>query len=238
MRRKRRPRRRPLGGILTLTVIGMAVGAWAVASSPVFDIRDVRVEGNRHLSASEVERLARIGTNANLITLPSRRVVRSLARNPWVLWAEVGRSFPSTLVLTIEERSPVAWVRHPKGVAVVAGDGIVLSRRATPPLGLVAIGRSPRPLRPGAVLTGLEEPLAVAASLPPQLRGHVDRASLERGEIVLRLADGTAVRYGQARSLPEKNAALAKLLGWAGKQGARLAYVDLRVPGNPAVKVR
>jgi cell division protein FtsQ len=226
-----------LGGILTLTVIGMAAGAWAVASSPVFHIRDVRVMGNRHLSESEVERLAGIGNDANLLTIPARRVIRSLARNPWVLWAEVGRSFPSTLVLTIEERSPVGWVRQPNGVAVVAGDGIVLSRRAKAPRGLVGIGRSRHLLRPGTVLRGLEERLAVAASLPPELRGVVVRASLEGGEIVLRLANGTHVRYGKAGSLPEKNAALVRVLRWAEKQGAQLAYVDLRVPGNPAVKV-
>jgi cell division protein FtsQ len=240
MRRRPPPRRRPWGGIVTLTVMGMAVGAWAVASSPVFDIREVRVKGNQHLSESEVERLAGIGSDANLLTLPARRVARSLARNPWVLWVDVGRSFPSTVVLTIEERSPVAWVRQPDGVAVVAGDGMVLSRRVgapKPPRGLVAIGRSHDPLRPGARLTGLEGQLAVAASLPPDLRGKAIRASLKGGEILLELADGTEVLYGQPGSLPQKNAALAKVLRWARNQGAQLAYVDLRVPGNPAVRL-
>jgi cell division protein FtsQ len=216
----------------------MAVGALAVASSPVFHIRDVRVNGNHHLSESEVLRLAGIGGDANLLTFPTEPVLRSLTRNPWIRRAEVARSFPSTLILTIEERSGVAWVRHPNGVAVVAADGTVLNRRRNPPEALVAIGRSGRPLRPGAVLEGLEEPLAVAASLPPELRGLVERASLEEGQIVLRLVDGTRVLYGQAGSLPEKNAALDKVLRWAGKQRANLAYVDLRVAGNPAVKVQ
>ncbi|HEV8682829.1 MAG TPA: FtsQ-type POTRA domain-containing protein [Actinomycetota bacterium] len=238
MRAEAGARRRPWGGIVTLTVIAMAVGAWAVASSPVFHIRDVKVKGNRHLSDSEVVRLAGIGADANLLTFPTERVARSLMRNPWIRRAEVSRSFPSTLILTIEERSEVAWVRHPNGVAVVAADGTVLNRRRKPPKALVAIGRSGRPLRPGAVLEGLEEPLAVAASLAPRLRGQVERASLEEGQIVLHLVDGTRILYGQAGSLPEKNAALAKVLRWAGKQGADLAYVDLRVAGNPAVKVR
>ncbi|HEV8572998.1 MAG TPA: FtsQ-type POTRA domain-containing protein [Actinomycetota bacterium] len=238
MSRKSVPRRRAWGGIAVLTLTGMVVGAWAVAASPIFHIREVRVNGNRHLSASEVVRLAGIADDANLLALPAEGVERALARNPWIGSAQVHRSLPSTLVVTIEERSPVAWVGQPKGVAVVAADGTVLSRRTNPPEGIVAIGRSGRALGPGARIRGFDDQLAVVASLGPSLRRQVERARLERGEMVLRLEDGTLVRYGEARYLNEKNEALAKVLRWAGKQGAELTYVDLRVTGNPAVKVR
>lgn len=233
-----RGRRRPWGGIAALAVIGMATGAWAVAASPLFHIREVRVNGTRHLAASEVVRLAGIGEHANLLTLPAERVERALEWNPWIRSVDVHRSPPWTLVLTIEERTPVAWVRQPKGVAVVAADGVVLSRRKNPPGGLVAIGGSDRTLGPGTRVEGLEEPLAVAASLGPELRRSVEHASMRRGEMVLRLVDGTRVLYGHGGSLDRKNEALAKVLRWAGEQGTQLAYVDLRVTRNPAVKVR
>jgi cell division protein FtsQ len=232
------PRRRSRGGIAALALIGVAAGAWAVAASPLFHIRDVQVRGTRHLSAPEVVRLARIGSRANLLTLPAERVERALARNPWIRSVSAHRSLPSTLILTIEERVPVAWVRLPKGIAVVAADGMVLSRRRNAPEGLVGIGSSGRALAPGDTLGGREAPLAVAASLPAALRPVVESASLKKGELILRLESGTRVRYGATGSLSDKNATLANVLGWAGLQGAELAYVDLRVAGNPAVRVR
>jgi cell division protein FtsQ len=232
------PRGRSRGGIAALALIGMAVGAWAMAASPLFHIRDVQVRGIRHLSAPEVVRLARIGSHASLLTLSAERVERALTRNPWIRSVSAHRSLPSTLVLTIEERFPVAWVRLPKGIAVVAADGMVLVRRRKPPEDLVGIGSSGRALAPGDTLVGLEEPLAVTASLPAALRPVVESASVEGGELILRLEGGTRVRYGETGFLADKNATLAKVLGWAGRQGTELAYVDLRVAGNPAVRVR
>jgi cell division protein FtsQ len=233
-----RARHRSWGGIATLTLIATTAGAWAVAASPLFQVRDVKVRGIRHLSTSEVVRLAAIGTRANLLTLPADRVEAALAQSPWIRSVDVHRSLPSTLVLTIDERSPVAWVRQPKGVAVVAVDGVVLSRRKGPPQGLVGIGSADRALAPGAPLEGFDEPLAVVASLRPGLRRSVDRVWMARGEMALRLKDGTRVRYGEARSLPEKSSALARVLRWARQQELRLAYVDLTVANNPAVRVR
>jgi cell division protein FtsQ len=231
-------RRRRWGGIVALLTIGAALGTWAAAASPLFHVRDVRVRGNRHLSASEIVRLAEIGTDANLLTVQPNRVLRGLARNPWVRTAQVRRDLPSTLVLTVEERFPVAWVRQGRGVALVAGDGTVLARRRKPPQGTVDIGAGEGRLRPGDHLEGLEEPLTVVGSLPSRLRRQVERASMRRGEVVLRLGGGARILYGDPRALEAKNAAMTRVLRWAGEQGAELAYVDLRVARNPAVRIR
>ena len=231
-------RRRSWGGVAILVVIGAAVGAWAVAASPLFHVRDVQVRGNRHLSPSEVVRLAGIGDRANLLTVQPDRVLRRLSRSPWVRTAALRRNLPSTLIVTVEERSPVAWVRQPRGIAVVAADGTVLTRRQEPPRGIVDIGRSTARLRPGDRLLGLEDPLTVAGSLPPGLRRRVERISMRRGEVLLRLRDAVRALYGETGALETKNAALARVLRWAGEQGAELLYVDLRVPGNPAVRIR
>jgi cell division protein FtsQ len=231
-------RRRPWGGVVALVAIGAALGTWAAAASPLFHVRDIRVQGNRHLSVSEIVRLAGIGTDVNLLTVHPNRVLRGLARNPWVRTVRVRRDLPSTLILTVEERFPVAWVRQHGGVALVAGDGTVLARRRKPPQGAVDIGAWGGRLRPGDRLEGLKEPLAVVGSLPSRLRRRVERASLRRGQVVLRLTDGARVLYGEPRALTAKNAAMATVLRWAGEQGAELAYVDLRVARNPAVRIQ
>jgi cell division protein FtsQ len=231
-------RRRPWGGVVALVGISAALGIWAVAASPLFHVRDLHVRGNRHLSESEIVRLAGIGSDANLLTVRPNRVLRGLARSPWVRTAQVRRHLPWTLIVTVEERFPVAWVRQTDGVAVIAADGIVLARRRNPPRGVVGIGAWRGRLRPGDHLEGLERPLAVAGSLPSRLRRQVERAWMRGGLVVLRLREGVRVLYGEPRALQAKNAALTRVLEWAGDQGAELAHVDLRVARNPAVRIR
>ena len=231
-------RRRRWSGVVVLVLTAAILGAWAVAASPLFHVRDILVRGNRHLSTSEVVRLAGVGRDDSLLTVQSGRVRKGLARSPWIRTVEVRRELPWTLVVTVEERRPVAWVRHPGGIAVVAGDGTVLARRQNPPQGIAEMAAWDRKLRPGERLEGREEPLAVLASLPSRLLRRVERASMRRGEVVLHLADGARILYGEARSLEAKNAALARVLRWAGAQGSRIEYVDLRVARNPAVRVR
>jgi cell division protein FtsQ len=228
---------RPRGGIAALLLIGFVVGAWAVAVSPLFHVREIRVRGNRHLSSSEVVRLAGLGPATNILTLSPNRLERALTRSPWVRSVEVRRSLPSTVVLRIQERSPMAWVEQRHGVAVVAADGTILTLRKRSPAGLVSLGRWEEPLLPGARLAALRAALRAVASLPPAIRHRVASASVRRDGVVLLLQEGTRVRYGDGGSLHQKNAALAKVLRWAGERGAGLDYVDLRVPRNPAVRV-
>lgn len=230
--------RRGWGGVITLVAIGVVVAAWGLAASPLFHVRDVRVQGNRHLSTAEIVRLAGIRGDANLLTVRPNLVLRALVRSPWIRTAEVRRDLPSTLVVTVEERLPVAWVRQGEGIAVLAGDGTVLARRPKPPRGIVDLGAWGSPLRSGGRLDDLQEPLAVAGSLPRRLLRQVEGASMRGGEVILRLRDGARVRYGEARSLEAKNMALANILRWAGQRGEQLASLDLRAPRNPAVSVR
>jgi cell division protein FtsQ len=233
-----RPRRRSGGSVVALVVIAAAAGAWAVATSPLFHVRDVRVRGNRHLSTSEVVRLAGIGTDDNLLTVQPSRVLEGLTRNPWVRTAEIRRELPWTLVVTVKERRPLGWLRHPGGIAVIAGDGTVLARRKDPPRAIAELGEWKGKLRPGDRVWGLHDPLAVLGSLRPHLRRQVERASMRRGDVVLRLKEDVRILFGEPRALGAKGAALSRVLRWAENQGARLDYVDLRVARNPAVRIR
>jgi cell division protein FtsQ len=231
-------RGRRSGGAVALVIVAAVAGAWAVAASPLFHVRDVRVRGNRHLSTSEVVRLAGIGTDDNLLTVQPSRVLKGLTRNPWVRTAEIRRELPWTLVVTVEERRPVGWLRTPRGIAVIAGDGTVLVRRKDPPRGIAELGEWNGKLRPGERVGGLQDHLAVLASLPPHLRRKVERASVRRGDVVLHLEGDVRILYGEPKALAAKGDALSRVLRWAEKQGATLAYVDLRVARNPAVRIR
>jgi cell division protein FtsQ len=113
--------RRP-GRLFSWLTAAMLLGwglSWALPRVPRtlaevewFRVRSVRVEGVRHLSAEEVQRLAAVPPDANLWDDPAPVAARVRA-HPLVRTATVSRLLPGTLRLRIVEREPVALLPTP-----------------------------------------------------------------------------------------------------------------------------
>jgi cell division protein FtsQ len=219
-----------------IAVVAGVLAFWVVARSAFFQIERIEVRGNRRLTDGEIVRSAGVRPRSNLLTVPLEEVERSLLRSPWIARAEASRSLPSTLVLRVKERSPVAWVHDPNGYAVIAPDAMVIDRRARLPEGLVALGASPVSVPIGGRMQGILAPLTVASSLRPKLRSGVEEARAVGGEVELLLEGGAKIYYGEPALLREKNAAIDSMLRYAGKHGIEIAYIDVRSPAAPALK--
>ena len=226
------------GAVAILGVMALVVGTWLVATSPIFALRRIQVLGNGWLTAVEVVDLAGVAQGDNLFRLSTAEIEDDLRRSPWVASAEVRRVWPSTLVVRLTERRPVAMVRDPEGAVVLAGDGTVLAhsgreppaRGAFPLLPPTTGGLAPGDTYPRAGL------LSVARSLPAGLRRLVDRIRLDEEGIILRLAAGGTVLYGSTGGSAAKNAALRSVLREVRRQGIAVDYIDVRIPSAPAVK--
>lgn len=224
------------GGIAALILVGLLFAGWAVAvKSPLFGVREVRVQGNIRLSAEEVEALAGVADGANLLTVGLGRVAAAVESDPWVRRATVVRDFPGTLVVRVREREPAGWVGDPDGGVIVSTDGVALARRAQPKR-LATIGRVPESVSPGTKVSSLEGAIEVVASLAPRVRREVERVEAGDPGIMVRLRSGVEVMVGRPDDLSEKAAALDSILRWAGDREVALAYIDVRAPATPAVK--
>ena len=228
--------RRSRGGIvvLGLVLLGMVAGTVALRS-PLFEVRRVEVRGNGRLAPAEVRRLVDDTRGRNLWLLSLDDVARSVTSHPSIATAEVRRGLPSTLVVEIEERTPVAWVADPGGGAAVAADGVVVQRRPDG-AGLVAIGTVEELEEPGGVTAAPRQALRVVASLPSRIRREVAAASLRGEGVILHLRSGARVLYGRAESLGAKRATLGALLDWIDENEVPAGLVDLRAPATPAIR--
>ncbi len=213
----------------------LAAGAWWVTNSQAFDLRALRVTGNVRLSSGEVAEQAGLTAQTNVLWLSAGEVERRLQRNPWVQSARVSRTLPSTLIVSVTERAPVA-VLSGRPAMLVAGDGTILG----------VAGRSERlprirvPGRPpiGSRLSPPPE-LRVAQGLPTGLRSFVVRVFVDRtGAIALDLRDGTRVLFGTASQARAKGRALQGVLSWGARHGVVARYIDVRVPAAPALRPR
>ena len=213
--------------------MAVALLSVAVSRSPVFEVRHLQVRGARHLSAARVARIAGVDGKANVLWMSTAEVERRLERHPWIAEARVSRTLPATVAIRVRERQAVA-VLVPQGL-LVAGDGMVLGR--APPGTLLPVVGGVAGARVGARVRDPAPQLRAAEAIPAGLRWRVERVGVRSdGELAVLTRDGVLVRLGDGADLEAKWAALEAVLRWAGRNGVRARYVDVRAPSAPALR--
>src|SRR5437667_8387585 len=85
----------------TLAVVGLPVllltGFAAATYTPLFRLRDIRVEGTQSLRPGEVITRAGIGSATNVFHLDTGSIVSALEADPWIRSATVELHLPRSL---------------------------------------------------------------------------------------------------------------------------------------------
>lgn len=157
----------------------------------------------------------------------------AVERFPVVRGLEVSPDFPHGLRVHVIEYQPAAIAVSDSGRVPVAGDGTILR-------GIKAKGNLPTIAVDGAVggdsLTDAtaRDAAAVAGFAPAVLRSRIENVQKRTDDgYVAELRDGPELLFGSARQLRAKWAAATRVLADLEARGA--SYVDLRIPGRPAV---
>lgn len=100
--------RRLRKGILFLAISAAILGV--VVYSPLFTLRDIRVEGNVYLTKEDIMRASGLYLGEPLFQLQTDVVTRRLMQDLRIEEAVVRRSLPDKLDMIIKERKPVATV--------------------------------------------------------------------------------------------------------------------------------
>jgi cell division protein FtsQ len=224
--------------LLALAVLCLALAAgyqlWLRDSSLVA-VEEVTVTG---LTTKDADRLRAALTTAGrtMTTLHLDRAAleRAVAGHPVVRDLEVAADFPHGLRVHVVEHQPAAIAVSDAGRLPVAGDGTILR-------GLAVEGDLPTvdvDGRLGGVRLAdrtARGAAAVAGAAPAALRSRIEEVSHGSSHegFVAALRDGPELIFGGATRLRAKWAAAARVLADLEARGA--SYVDLRIPGRPAV---
>jgi cell division protein FtsQ len=132
--RKGWPAVRRWTGVIVATACGAFLlyrGAQFFLFSPSVELSSydqIEVLGNRFVSRAAVtERFASdVGQSVLRVPLEDRRA--ALEAIPWVAQAGVQRALPNRIRVELTERTPVAFLRSPAGLALVDARGVILER--------------------------------------------------------------------------------------------------------------
>lgn len=213
-------------GFFVLLLLGVAaVAVWLVFGSRLLVVRHVQVAGSdRLVPSAEVRRAAAVVLGTRLADLNTGAVARRVERIDAVASAQVSRSWPATIVITVKERTPVLAVPSDGKYKLIDGSGVTVRWASRKP------ARMPLLASPPAVLRGdpaIRAAVSVLRELPARLRQQVRSVAAPAADAVtLRLAGGTTVRWGGTGQPGLKAAELRVLMR------AHASYYDVSDPST------
>jgi cell division protein FtsQ len=221
--------------VLALVVAGLTAGGWLVLHSPLLAVARIDVEGATRTGRASVVSSSGIERGAPMLQVDQAGAGRRIEALPWVSRAEVRRSWPKRVSITVVERHPSAVSRTDSGNwALIDGTGRVLDWLASaPPELLLLEGVGPVP-QPGSALEGAAGPLRVVAALTPPLASRATAVvAVQGGDVEVKLNPRGTVRLGTPDNLPAKVRAAETVLAQVDVHN--LDALDVRLPSSPVL---
>ncbi|MGK5684578.1 cell division protein FtsQ/DivIB [Actinoplanes sp. URMC 104] len=189
--------------------------AWLVYGTSVLGVREVRVVGVQLLTPLQVEDAAAVPAEEPLARV-DLDAVRSRVRGlPAVERVVARRSWPSTLVVEVVERTPVAAVPQNGEFAVIDRSGVAYRAVKEQPQGLPLV----RVASPGESDVNTKSALTVLAALSDELREQVLAVAVPApAQIRLELRKDRTVVWGDDTQSDTKSQVATALLKQAGRE--------------------
>lgn len=208
-------------GLLIVGVLGTAT--WVLLGSRLLVVRKIVVVGNHMVSRDQVLGVARIRLGEPLIKLNTGAVGNRLEAVQQVQTARVERSWPTTVRIVIQERTPIVAVPQNGHYLEIDRYGVtVLSTPGRPPVLPILTVASPVQADPT-----LRAGLAVWRELPSWLTQRVAAIRASAAEtITLQLRGGMTIVWGPPERATEKVQLLRGLLLDSPPSGVKMIDVS------------
>ncbi|GAA1462295.1 cell division protein FtsQ/DivIB [Williamsia maris] len=208
----RRAGRRPVRGTrmligTVLTVILLVAAGLVAYFTPLMSVRSVEVSGTSVVSRDDIVAAARIATGTPLLQVDTRPAAQRIAAIPRIKTVRVARGYPSTIDITVVERTAVAFEDRSGTAHLYDVDGVDFAQQPkAPALPRLTTGSE-------ASNAARRSALEVVAGLPDFLsRQVVSVAASSPSDVRLTLRDRKLVVWGDADRGADKARTLRFLL--------------------------
>ncbi|MEV4352107.1 FtsQ-type POTRA domain-containing protein [Actinoplanes sp. NPDC049596] len=227
-RARKRKLRAVLPWAIAAGVLALAgIVSWVVYGTSVLGVRDVKVVGAEFLTPLQIEQAADVPQSEPLARVDLdtvRAKVRTLAAVDRVV---VRRSWPSTLVVEVVERTPLAAVPASGQFSLIDRAGVPYRTVQEPPAGLPLV----RTTSPGPNDVNTQSALTVLSALSEELREQLVAVSVAApAQIKLELKKSRTVVWGDDTQSDTKSQVATALLKRAGKE------IDVSAPSVVTIR--
>jgi cell division protein FtsQ len=229
-RRAAAVRRRPraLVAVAAGVAVVLALTVWLVGFSSVLAVRTVTVTGLADPGEQQaVVTAAQLPVGVPLARVDTGGAVERVAQIPTIASVSVSRSWPSTVVVSVQRKVAVLAVKNPQGqLQVVDASGVPFETVATLPPGVAQVNAATDAPDP----EGIKAAISVLQLLPAEQRAQVSGVTVTSADLVTFQLGSVNVVWGGVADGPKKLAVLQALL--ATKPGV----VDVSAPDTPITR--
>lgn len=176
--------------------------------TPLLSVRTVRIDGLVAVPEAEIRTHLDIPDGRSMLRIDTDAIARRVAAVPKVRSVRVQRVFPSTVRVTVVERTAVLYFDSPQGTHLVDSDGVEFAIEPAP-IGVPKLLTD----HPGGTDPVTRAAVAVVTALPPALSVQVDQVVARTvSDVSLELRDGRKVLWGGTTDGERKAAVVLPLL--------------------------
>jgi len=223
--------------VLFAGLTGLLLG---ILASDLFAIRRVQVRCEHPSLQAEAAERARRLSFATIWLPPTRAIERQIGGLPRARSVAIARELPSTLIIVVEPREPVAAVSVEGRFMAIDEEGVCLHWTGDPASALPTVHlEDPLGLEVGDRLSDddvrrFQAVLSALISENLQAGASIDLSHPLR--ISVFTADGVLGKLGNEELLHEKTLLFGELLASLRADGREPLSIDLRVPSRPSYR--
>jgi cell division protein FtsQ len=83
---------------------------YMINESKMFMLKNIEVKGSKYIKAKEIIKLASIEPDIKLFKVPLQSTAQKILKYPYFEGVSVSRVLPSTIIISVQEREPVAFL--------------------------------------------------------------------------------------------------------------------------------
>jgi cell division protein FtsQ len=243
--RRRKRKGAPLFGLGLFLLCCFLLSMYFFMNSALFALKKIEITGCQIVPKDKVVQLSGLALGTNLFKIDSPGIVTKLTMYPVIKAAKVSRKLPSTLVITITERTPVVVVVGNDGYLAVDVDGIYVKKindlqHINLPIisGIVTDG-SKQTLGTNINTPGLTAALKLIKLMGKTFLDNVSEINAASPyNLTLKTMQGVEIRFGQPEKIEQKLKVIEELLSDNGQviNDQTVEYIDLRYDSLPVIK--
>ena len=119
-------------GIVILVLLGYGIyrlSTHLIRNSDMFILKKIEVDGNQFIESGDIIRKASLQPGNKIFQIPVQEVSNRVLKNPYLKGVSISRALPSTLIISVQEREPVAYLIDQK-IYMIDESGIILLKKS------------------------------------------------------------------------------------------------------------
>lgn len=108
---------------LVICILAIIIGTMA---SPLFNVKEIIVQGNQKITKDEIINLSAITLDENTYKISKSKSEKKILENPYIKTAEIKRSLPSKIIITVEERTATYMIEYGNAYVYINNQGYIL----------------------------------------------------------------------------------------------------------------